>query len=567
VQKAFVFVRSGQAWSQQAGLMPPSAGMMDSNVSISGDTVVVQGAYSANATGRDDFIFSRSNSVWTATTYHVYGPAAPYSTYTGGDVAVSGSMVVDSMAWSDMFGYFYYHDLVDSKYYSRRADDHVPTATNSAPGNGFGYAVATNGDTVVVGDYIDNDSAGAVYVWERQAAGWVQTAKLTGMDVRPGDLFGWVIAMDQDTLAVWASVSRAVYIFVRSGDSWIQQAKLTSAEADNNGNDFGSWLALSGDTLVIGTRTHTSLHYPSVYVFVRKNNIWSQEAHLVRLESPLLPSVPDPYGSGTIDGDTLAFPDLHKGLPCTDVYTRSGTTWSLQTQITPPGLESSSSYRSLYPVISGDYLVLGAYKYSSPYPSAAYVYRRNGTSWELQNRLDGPDGLPFNVYSATIEGNLIVATGLYGNQRGVGVFVNQNNKWVYQTRLARADVPLGTVVDDLFGTTIPALSGNTAVIGAPGAVMPGAFVFTLSAPPVSTTPPASTPSPGTTAPVSTPPTSSPMVSTTPPAATNVITTTVTATPTAPPSATSSWVSGVIGAAAALALAAVVFAVYSRRDKT
>jgi hypothetical protein len=130
----------------------------------------------------------------------------------------------------------------------------------------------------VNGNQADNSatSSGAAYVFVRSGATWTQQAHLKASNTEAGDQFGTNIAISGDTLVVGASIegsnatgvngnqadnsasfSGAAYVFVRSGTSWSQQAYL---KASNNeaGDQFGSSVALSGDTLVVGTQGEDS---------------------------------------------------------------------------------------------------------------------------------------------------------------------------------------------------------------------------------------------------------------------------------------------------------------------
>ena len=79
------------------------------------------------------------------------------------------------------------------------------TASDSENGNNFGYSVAIDGNTVVVGT-IDS-SVGEAYVFVKPAGGWknmTQTAKLTASDGVEGNEFGDWVAIDGNTIAVGA---------------------------------------------------------------------------------------------------------------------------------------------------------------------------------------------------------------------------------------------------------------------------------------------------------------------------------------------------------------------------
>ena len=74
------------------------------------------------------------------------------------------------------------------------------TADDGEAGDYFGYSVAVDIDTVVVGAYGDDDNgdeSGSAYVFTRDSQGkWSQTNKLTAEDGEAGDWFGYSVAVD-----------------------------------------------------------------------------------------------------------------------------------------------------------------------------------------------------------------------------------------------------------------------------------------------------------------------------------------------------------------------------------
>ena len=75
-------------------------------------------------------------------------------------------------------------------------------ASDGGSSDYFGYSIAVDGDTAVVGADGDPDG-GAAYLFTRLSGAWSQVAKLTAFD---GDLvdFGWSVAVDADTVVVGA---------------------------------------------------------------------------------------------------------------------------------------------------------------------------------------------------------------------------------------------------------------------------------------------------------------------------------------------------------------------------
>ena len=78
-------------------------------------------------------------------------------------------------------------------------------ASDGASGDYFGYSVAVDGDTAVIGAYGDRDygaNSGSAYVFSRIDGTWAQQAKLTAPDGASSDSFGCSVAVDGDTAAV-----------------------------------------------------------------------------------------------------------------------------------------------------------------------------------------------------------------------------------------------------------------------------------------------------------------------------------------------------------------------------
>ncbi|MCP5083455.1 MAG: hypothetical protein GY948_17355, partial [Alphaproteobacteria bacterium] len=131
----------------------------------------------------------------------------------------------------------------------------------------FGYSVAVDDDTAVIGTpYGDGNvsNSGAAYVFTRDGADgtWSQQVKLLASDGAWGDLFGFSVALDGDTAVIGALYgdgnvynSGAAYVFTRDGadGAWSQQVKLLASEGAKS-DHFGYSVALDGDTAVIGAR-------------------------------------------------------------------------------------------------------------------------------------------------------------------------------------------------------------------------------------------------------------------------------------------------------------------------
>ena len=226
---AYVFIRSGTTWTQQAKLTPNdgSAGaQFGISVAISGDTVVV-GA-SSDSTGASNsgsaYVFIRSGTTWT----------------------------------------------LEAKL----------SAADAASGDSFGWSVDIDGDTAIVGARLDDaggSNSGSAYVFVRAGAIWTQQAMLTAADGAANDWFGVSVAISGDTAVAGAqfdddggSNTGSAYVFLRSGTVWSQQAKLTAGDAAT-ADLFGHHADIQGDTLLAGApfTDEGGSNAGSAYVFVR----------------------------------------------------------------------------------------------------------------------------------------------------------------------------------------------------------------------------------------------------------------------------------------------------------
>ena len=141
------------------------------------------------------------------------------------------------------------------------------TASDAQADDTFGLSVALSGDSAIVGasgEDAGGTRAGAAYVFERNQGGpgnWGEVGKLTASDAQAGNVFGFSVAVSGDTAVVGASGedaggnnAGAGYVFERDEggtDNWGEVTKLTASDA-HGGDFFGSSVAASGDTAVVG---------------------------------------------------------------------------------------------------------------------------------------------------------------------------------------------------------------------------------------------------------------------------------------------------------------------------
>jgi len=311
---AYVFVRNGETWTQQAYLKasnPDGGDEFGSSVAISGDVVIIGAPKEdSNATGVDGdesnnlagnsgavYVFVRDGVTWSQQAY-----LKASNTDNGDDfgvsLAVSGATVVVGARFEDSNA-----TGVDGDETSNSGSDSGAAyvfvredatwsqqaylkASNTGNGDWFGFSVAVFGDTVVVGSFEEDSSAtgvngdedsndavsaGAAYVFARSGITWSQQAYLKASNTATIDQFGYSVAVADDTVVVGARLedsnatgvngnddgnsaldSGAAYVFARddTGD-WSQQFYLKASNTDS-GDLFGASTAVSGRSVVVG---------------------------------------------------------------------------------------------------------------------------------------------------------------------------------------------------------------------------------------------------------------------------------------------------------------------------
>jgi Cadherin-like domain/FG-GAP repeat/Putative Ig domain/Domain of unknown function (DUF4214) len=264
----------------------------------------------------------------------------------------------------------------------------------AADGFGFGTSVSISGDTAVIGapDEIVNSNSvqGAAYVFVRSGSTWSQQAELAAGGAATGNngsfgSFGASVAINGDTAVVGADgvevnnqfPQGAAYVFVRSGSTWSQQAELTAADGTTLA-EFGSSVAIDGDTAVVSANASSSDPQGAVYVFVRSGGTWNQQAELTPASGVSLF-----YSPVAISGDTIVFgaASANSYAGAAYVFVRAGTTWSQQAELTAAGEVAGDSFGGSV-AIDGDTAVVEADSQPSP---AVYIFMRFGTTWSQQN--------------------------------------------------------------------------------------------------------------------------------------------------------------------------------------
>lgn len=282
---AYVFVRSDSTWTHQATLTAPDGTADDSfgnSVAIAGDAVVIGTPLDDVGTTINQgtvHIFRRSGTIWNHEAT-LLAPDGAESDWFGEYVAIADNTVVAGSRLDDI-GANTDQGSAHVFVYAESTWTHQAqlTAPDGTVNDGFGYSVAIGGETIVVGaDFDDvgmNSDQGSAGVFVRSDTSWSHQATLTAPEGAAGDRFGYSLAIEGATIVVGAPLDNvddnaeegSSRVFVRSGTNWTQQATLTAP--DGMPDDlFGYCVAINGGEVVVGSP------FDSVAMNVAQGSVW-----------------------------------------------------------------------------------------------------------------------------------------------------------------------------------------------------------------------------------------------------------------------------------------------------
>jgi hypothetical protein len=298
----------------------------------------------------------------------------------------------------------------------------------------FGFAVAISGDTFAVSATSWSagctTTGGAVYVFLRSKGGPQQVAKLMPSDGYACDGFGYSVAISGDTIVVGSPVatqSGQAYVFVKPATGWsnmTETAKLTSS--DSNAGWFGVTVSVSGNTVAIGS--YMQNFTGEAYVFVEPATGWASMTETARL-SPSDGVVGDSFGYAiAISGNTILVgsPNNPYGhyYGAGYIYVMPPSGWVSGTQTA----KLTASDRVVFDLLgssvflNGSTALLGAPGPSYPAlptPGAAYIYSKPTTGWKttskFREKLIPADGLPTDNFgtAVSLSGSTVVVGAPY----------------------------------------------------------------------------------------------------------------------------------------------------------
>lgn len=263
----------------------------------------------------------------------------------------------------------------------------------------------------------------------------------------------------------------AVALFQRAGLEW-SAAGMLQASDRTAADDFGASVSLLGDWMAVGAPLDDprGTNSGSAYLFQNGTGGWTQSAKLITSDGSAL----DQFGAsislaqGWVFGGSPFDDDRGADSGAAYVFQYDGQAWTQSAKLTPGAAGDQFGTAAS---ASGDAVAIGA-----PFDDqrgsdagAAYVYRRNGTTWELEATLRASDGASGDRFGGalSLDGDTLMVAASRDDRIGAVdhgsayIFRRIDGQWTQEAKL----IPADSTGNDFFGSAV-ALRGDWALIGA-----------------------------------------------------------------------------------------------------
>ena len=263
---AYVFENTGSTWVETAKLRASDEGPVakfGKSVFLSGGRLIVgaPGTTGAAVSSGAAYIFEHDGTTWSEIARLEASDAAANDSF-GQALAISGFIAVVGAPRDEDFGTStgsaYVFELIGTSW--------VETAKLLASDAGalaaFGSTVTAKDETLIIGAMfapVLGEPLGAAYVFERTGTVWVETQQIRASTGFGFQEFGGSLALYFDRLLVGApavsfpgGTSGSVYVFEREASGWVETRELQPV-VPMASDIFGWAVSISGDDVLVGT--------------------------------------------------------------------------------------------------------------------------------------------------------------------------------------------------------------------------------------------------------------------------------------------------------------------------
>ncbi len=234
---------------------------------------------------------------------------------------------------------------------------------------------------------------------------------------------------------------------------------------------FGYSVSINGDYAIVGAPGESS-NSGAAYIFKRNGTAWTEQSKITAGDDSHTGA--DFGKSVSISGD-YAIIGAPKDNGAEDnsgaayIFKRNGTAWGLQNQITAYDAEEDDEFGCSVS-INGDYAVVGAHleDEAEDNSGAAYIFKRNGTAWDTHDKIMASDAGESDNFgcSVAINGDYVVIGAsrkdeAEDNSGAAYIFKRNGTEWNFQDKITATLAQ----ADAEFGKSV-SISGDYVIAGA-----------------------------------------------------------------------------------------------------
>ncbi|MFN7831122.1 MAG: hypothetical protein ACK5Q2_03960, partial [Bacteroidota bacterium] len=292
---AWIYVRSGTTWSQQAklaGTGAVGAAKQGTAVAISAHgTKAVVGGPADNSNAGAVWVFTRSGTTWTQAGSKLVGSDATGAAQQGINVAISGdgnTIASGGFADRNYTGAAWAFASYGSGW-AQVGEKITGNDYTGAARQGASLALNGNGTRLLMVGYQDNNRQGAVWTFDLNDCDWIQLGpKLVGTGGTAQAWQGYSVSLSADgnTAVVGGNsddkLAGAAWVYTYAGSVWAQQARLVGTQASGAAKQ-GNSVSLSADASVITVGgSGDDSNKGAVWVYRKTGANWVQQGAKVK---------------------------------------------------------------------------------------------------------------------------------------------------------------------------------------------------------------------------------------------------------------------------------------------
>jgi hypothetical protein len=244
------------------------------------------------------------------------------------------------------------------------------------------------------------------------------------------------------------------------------------------GDYFATALSLSGDgNTVVFTAPYNDEYGTNrgkLYIYTRSGTTWTLEAGI----SDFANTTSQPFAGQSVtlsyDGNTMLIGDSRSSVGATNsgavhVYVRSSGSWSRQTRLQSTTVTAGDWFgKSVSVSGDGNTAVIGSESTNTvgTNKGCAYIFTRSGTTWTQQTKLYSSDAANGDNFAVSVSMSRDGTYFIAGSpNKGAYIFTGSSSSWSQQAKLTSSDGSAGSFASLLNQVSIN-YDGSVAIVGA-----------------------------------------------------------------------------------------------------